>query len=102
MLAGSDAAWAWPERAPVEPGVAFLEGAASVVVADAAFSMRVSESAAGVAFARAVGARGATRASLFAAPAAPRALVALARGDFLAAAFATALAAFPTGARGAT
>ncbi|WP_028217830.1 hypothetical protein [Paraburkholderia oxyphila] len=91
VLAGSGADTAWPERAPVKPGVAFFEGAASVGETGAAFLLLVSWSAAGVAFARAVSvsARGAARSCSFAsftsltsvaAPAAARGLAALARG----------------------
>jgi len=125
VLAGSSADAAWPERAPVIPGVAFLEGAAPVGETGAAFLILASGSApdvavrpvrgcgaAGVAFARAVPARGAARpcaftsCASFAAPAAPRDLAAPARGDLAAAVFAAALAtaftALAAGARGAT
>lgn len=49
MLAGSDAEAAWPERAPVIPGVAFLEGAAAAMRTDAAFLVLVPETVPGVA-----------------------------------------------------
>ncbi|MCG5072883.1 hypothetical protein [Paraburkholderia tagetis] len=94
VLAGANADMAGPERAPVIPGVAFFEVAASAVRADAAFFMLVPEVTAGVAFACAVPVRGAVRPLSFAAPAAPRGLAALARGDLV--------SAFPAGARGAT
>ncbi|NLP62112.1 hypothetical protein [Paraburkholderia sacchari] len=114
VLAGPIADAAGPERAPVRPGVAFLESSAPVGWTGAALLVMVLRmfvpasgacsrfgAAAGVALARAVPARGAARPcsfTAFAAPAAPRGLAAPARGDLPAAAFAT----FPAGARGAT
>ncbi|MFX1693769.1 hypothetical protein [Paraburkholderia sp. A1RO-5L] len=125
VLAGSHADEAGPERAPVRPGVAFLEGSAPVGWTGAALLvptlpalwMFVPASgacsrfgaAAGVALARAAPARGAARPCsfvAFATPAAPRGLAAPARGDLpaaaCAAAFATAFANLAAGARGAT
>jgi len=116
VLAGSTADMAWPERAPVRAGVAFWEGAAPVGETGAALLMLAFGAVTGVAFARAVPARGAARPCALAfftsftsftscaAPAAP------ARRGFAAAAFAAAfavafVAAFATlaaGARGAT
>jgi hypothetical protein len=80
VLAGSAATAAWPERAPVMAGVAFLEDAASVGGTGAAVLMLVSKvltamlaAAAGVAFARALPCRGAARPFCFvAAPGALR------------------------------
>ncbi|MFC4707234.1 MULTISPECIES: hypothetical protein [Paraburkholderia] len=97
VLAGSNANAAGPERAPVRPGVAFLEGSAPVGWTGAALLAPVlpallmfvlasgagsrSGAAAGVAFVRALPARDAARPcsfATFAAPAAPRGLAALA------------------------
>ncbi|WP_322059897.1 hypothetical protein [Paraburkholderia sp. J63] len=113
VLAGSTADMAWPERAPVRAGVAFWEGAAPVGETGAALLMLAFGSVTGVAFARAVPARGAARPCALAffasftscaAPAAParRGFAAAAFVAAFAVAFVTAFATLAAGARGAT